>query len=200
MSPSFHFNWLGGAGVVSKDIDPKPFYESLTSIMTNAYRFAKAGKNISGTGPATGVLHLISVFLTAFTDFINSSLTQNYFEVFSPCQFTSSSYYSHVLFSLPLSCPLFFSLFPPLSPSPFLSFYLSFFLSFFTPFSSISLHMSSWISLSVSSTTSSPGPRGIYCETAWRWSTLQCRCWVINNGHNNDSNDIMYNCNPRHLL
>ena len=126
MSPSFHFNWLGGAGVVSKDIDPKPFYESLTSIMTNAYRFAKAGKNISGTGPATGVLHLISVFLTAFTDFIN------YFEVLSPCQFTSSSYYSQILFSLPLSCPLFSLSFHPSLPLPFfLSIYLSFFLSFF---------------------------------------------------------------------
>ena len=54
MSPSFHFVRLGGAGVVSKEIDPKPFYESLTRIMTNAYRFAKAGKNITGTGPATG--------------------------------------------------------------------------------------------------------------------------------------------------
>ena len=39
---------------MGKDIDSKPFYDSLTRIMTDAFRFAKAGKSVSGTGPVTG--------------------------------------------------------------------------------------------------------------------------------------------------
>jgi isoaspartyl peptidase/L-asparaginase-like protein (Ntn-hydrolase superfamily) len=38
----------GGAGVVSKEIDSKPFFDALTRIMTDAYKFAKAGKSMKG--------------------------------------------------------------------------------------------------------------------------------------------------------
>jgi hypothetical protein len=45
----------GGAGVISKEIDSKPFFDSLTRIMTEAYRFAKEGGNASGNKTISGV-------------------------------------------------------------------------------------------------------------------------------------------------
>lgn len=49
---------------MSKGIDSKPFYDSLTKIMTEAYRFAKAGKNASGKGAVTGTLMIRSPILS----------------------------------------------------------------------------------------------------------------------------------------
>lgn len=47
--PDFRVIIHGGAGVVSKGIDSKPFFESLTRIMTDAYKYAKFGKdNVTG--------------------------------------------------------------------------------------------------------------------------------------------------------
>ena len=45
----------GGAGVVSKDIDGKPFYDSLSKIMAEAYSFAKKGSKDSGRNAVTGI-------------------------------------------------------------------------------------------------------------------------------------------------
>jgi hypothetical protein len=48
--PDFRIVIHGGAGVVSKGIDSKPFFESLTRIMADAYKYAKVGKeNVTGT-------------------------------------------------------------------------------------------------------------------------------------------------------
>ena len=46
----------GGAGVVSKGIDSKPFFDALTRIMADAYAFAKAGGE-SVSGEHSSVLH-----------------------------------------------------------------------------------------------------------------------------------------------
>ena len=46
---------------MSKDIDSKPFYDSLTAIMTEAFKFAKAGKNKSGTGAITGTIAEVDI-------------------------------------------------------------------------------------------------------------------------------------------
>lgn len=43
--PDFRIIIHGGAGVVSKGIDSKPFFDSLTRIMGEAYKFAKDGDN-----------------------------------------------------------------------------------------------------------------------------------------------------------
>lgn len=40
----------GGAGVVSKGIDSKPFFDALTRIMADAYKFAKDGEKTGVTG------------------------------------------------------------------------------------------------------------------------------------------------------
>jgi hypothetical protein len=48
--PDFRIIIHGGAGVVSKGIDSKPFFDSLTRIMADAYKYAKVGKeNVTGT-------------------------------------------------------------------------------------------------------------------------------------------------------
>jgi hypothetical protein len=44
----------GGAGVVSKDIDGKPFIDSLTRVMAEAYSYAKKGSKDSGKKVLTG--------------------------------------------------------------------------------------------------------------------------------------------------
>lgn len=44
----------GGAGVVSKDIDGKPFIDSLTRVMAEAYSYAKKGSKDSGKSVLTG--------------------------------------------------------------------------------------------------------------------------------------------------
>ena len=43
--PDFRVIIHGGAGVVSKGIDSKPFFDALTRIMGEAYKFAKDGDN-----------------------------------------------------------------------------------------------------------------------------------------------------------
>lgn len=53
--PDFMLVIHGGAGVVSKEIDSKPFYDALTRIMTEAYRFAKAGKTVTGINGLTAL-------------------------------------------------------------------------------------------------------------------------------------------------
>jgi beta-aspartyl-peptidase (threonine type) len=45
----------GGAGVVSKGIDSKPFFDALTRIMTDAYKFAKAGQSMKGKHSITAL-------------------------------------------------------------------------------------------------------------------------------------------------
>lgn len=45
----------GGAGVVSKGIDSKPFFDALTRIMTDAYKFAKAGQSVKGKQSITAL-------------------------------------------------------------------------------------------------------------------------------------------------
>lgn len=48
--PDFRIIIHGGAGVVSKGIDSKPFFDSLTRIMADAYKYAKVGmENVTGT-------------------------------------------------------------------------------------------------------------------------------------------------------
>lgn len=44
----------GGAGVVSKDIDGKPFIDSLSRVMAEAYSYAKKGSKDSGKSVLTG--------------------------------------------------------------------------------------------------------------------------------------------------
>lgn len=47
--PDFRMIIHGGAGVVSKGIDSKPFFDALTRIMGEAYKFAKDGdRTITG--------------------------------------------------------------------------------------------------------------------------------------------------------
>ena len=47
--PDFRVIIHGGAGVVSKGIDSKPFFDALTRIMGEAYKFAKDGdKTVTG--------------------------------------------------------------------------------------------------------------------------------------------------------
>lgn len=47
--PDFRVIIHGGAGVVSKGIDSKPFFDSLSRIMTDAYKYAKKeGNTITG--------------------------------------------------------------------------------------------------------------------------------------------------------
>lgn len=41
--------------MISKEIDSKPFFDSLTRIMTEAYRYAKEGRNSSGNGAISGI-------------------------------------------------------------------------------------------------------------------------------------------------
>lgn len=48
--PDFRVIIHGGAGVVSKGIDSKPFFDALTRIMADAYKFAKnGGDSVTGT-------------------------------------------------------------------------------------------------------------------------------------------------------
>ena len=41
--------------MVSKEIDSKPFFDALNRIISDAYRFAKAGQSSSGIGPVTAL-------------------------------------------------------------------------------------------------------------------------------------------------
>ena len=48
--PDFRVVIHGGAGVVSEGIDSKPFFNALTRIMADAYKFAKDGESNGVTG------------------------------------------------------------------------------------------------------------------------------------------------------
>lgn len=52
--PDFRVIIHGGAGVVSKGIDSKPFFDALTRIMGQAYKYAKDGDR-TATGMTTSV-------------------------------------------------------------------------------------------------------------------------------------------------
>jgi hypothetical protein len=54
--PDFRVIIHGGAGVVSKGIDSKPFFDALTRIMGQAYKYAKDGdRTVTGTTISIGV-------------------------------------------------------------------------------------------------------------------------------------------------
>ena len=57
--PDFRIIIHGGAGVVSKGIDSKPFFDSLTRIMGEAYKFAKDGDNTATGNVALSKMPLL---------------------------------------------------------------------------------------------------------------------------------------------
>jgi hypothetical protein len=67
----------GGAGVVSKDIDGKPFIDSLTRVMAEAYSYAKKGSKDSGKSVLTGtdVSTRNNLIISSWLRFLSSEVT-----------------------------------------------------------------------------------------------------------------------------
>ena len=63
--PDFRVIIHGGAGVVSKGIDSKPFFDALTRIMGEAYKFAKDGDNTVTGDRMIIFCHYIHLILVA---------------------------------------------------------------------------------------------------------------------------------------
>lgn len=58
--PDFRVIIHGGAGVVSKGIDSKPFFDALTRIMGQAYKYAKDGdRTVTGKTTSIGISNCI---------------------------------------------------------------------------------------------------------------------------------------------